>query len=140
MGESAPKPAGVSPAVLVLSLLLAVATTAAVLFAVRPVAPPHGGTGGGTTPAAPQADPAPAEPLTQKDTVAPRDHPTGQVFYPIPYAQPANVELHNNSYTTFTESRTNGFKWKNVCEKGKEFFAYGDVEWVAKGVRPTDGK
>jgi hypothetical protein len=64
----------------------------------------------------------------------------GEVIFPVPYAQPANVELSNNQFTTVTECRANGFKWKNVCEKGKEFFAQGNVDWVSKGVRPTDGK
>ena len=122
MGESASKPAGVSPAVLVLSLLLAVATTTAVLFAVRPVAPAAGTAGGGTMPAA-QAEPPPAEPSTQKDTVTPRDHPTGQVFYPLPFSTRPNLKLTapTRVYEVVKEDEL-GFAWA-VRPKADDFRA-----------------
>src|SRR5262245_47843751 len=82
-----PQRIGVSPAVLALSVLLPVATTAAVVLALRP-APQAGPAGQGLPDRA-----GPLEPLTQKDTVAPRDKLTGQVFYPVPFATPPNLKL-----------------------------------------------
>ena len=59
----------------------------------------------------------------------------GEVIYPIPYTQPAHVELTGNNNVAVTEMRANGFKWKNVTKKGDEFFGSGSVTWKARGVR-----
>lgn len=231
---------GVSPLVLVLSVLLAVAGTAAVMFALRP-APAQQAAGGPSAPGN-LGEATAVEPLTQKDTASPKRDVSGKVIYPIPFtvppslkltaakreyridkqdeygftwraeltaddfpptvnkdtvaiwirnftsslagnlkdglvfedftweakgvrggglpprveltgtfntlpntdgevvyeipfAQPAHVELSGNTNVTVTEMRANGFKWKNVTEKGKEWFGSGTVTWTARGVR-----
>ena len=84
MSDSVSKPGGVSMSVLVLSLLLAVAVTTAVMFALRPAGPT----------AEPQVPGlSETEPVTQSDSVRPGDRPTGTVYYPIPFASPPNLKL-----------------------------------------------
>jgi hypothetical protein len=113
MGESAPKPASVSWPVLVLSLLLAVAVTAAVMFALRPGVVPTANPAQDQPPAAHQPGVPLAEPITQKDTISPRDRPAGTVFYPIPFASPPNLKLTaagRRVYETIKQDEL-GFTW-----------------------------
>jgi hypothetical protein len=95
-----PPAKGVSITTLILSLALAVSTTAAVCLAVlyfRHPADPGGMEGGGPLAAVlggqalVQKDGD--EPLAQKDTVSPQTNHTGTVYYPIPYALPPNLKL-----------------------------------------------
>jgi hypothetical protein len=83
----APDPAakGVSVTTLILSLALAVATTAAVVLAVLHFRQPASHVGGGAV----LGD----EPLVQKDTASPQGKYTGIVYYPIPYASPPHLKL-----------------------------------------------
>jgi hypothetical protein len=93
MAESEPKPVSVSLPVLILSLLLAVAVTAAVMLALRPGLPAVEKPDQPQSLAASRVDALLAEPITQKDTISPREHPAGTVFYPIPFASPPNLKL-----------------------------------------------
>src|SRR5690348_133990 len=94
-----PPAKSVSVTTLILSLALAVSTTAAVCLAVlyfrHPAAP--GGAGGGPLAAVFGGEPPVQkdgyEPLVQKDAVSPQTNHTGTVYYPIPYASPPNLKL-----------------------------------------------
>lgn len=71
----------------------------------------------------------------QTGTFTPLPNGEGEVNYAIPYAQGANVDLSHNEYTTVTESRADGFRWKNSCQKGYETWAQREITWTAKGIR-----
>ena len=64
MSEPASSTAGISPAVLVLSLLLAVATTAAIMLALRQST---SGSNGGPSAVQPVSEPTPTEPTQPSD-------------------------------------------------------------------------
>ncbi|HEX5269067.1 MAG TPA: hypothetical protein VFW33_01205, partial [Gemmataceae bacterium] len=104
-GPAAPPPRGVSVTTLILSLALAVATTAAVVLAVLHLRRPAAGGG-------PIAAILGEEPLAQKDTVSPQSSYTGIVYYPIPYGSPPNLKLTSakRQYDIVKQDEA-GFTW-----------------------------
>jgi hypothetical protein len=107
--------AGISPAVLVLSVLFAIAATTAVVLALRPSAPAMTlatqADASGKIVAVPVAT-ATLEPFVQKDVVTPKGKTTGQVYYPIPFGSPPNLKFGTSKreYIILTETEF-GFTW-----------------------------
>ena len=128
-----PRPRGVSATTLILTAALAATTTAAVVLAVlyfisaRPTGAPGqpsafaGLTGSGPTP------------FVQKDAVKPQGHPSGEVFYPIPYATPPHLTLTapRRTYTIVKQDEL-GFSW--AADNLVEDFV-GDVKDIAASLQ-----
>jgi hypothetical protein len=158
----APPSRGVSVTTLMLSLALAVSTTAAVILAVLYFRQPAAGAdrAGGNPIAALFGD----EPLVQKDTVSPQSSYTAIVYYPIPFGSPPNLKLTSTrrQYNIVKQDET-GFTWmarpllddfkddmRQEAEASLINKAFGqlfvnalkpniqfeDFTWEAKGVRP----
>jgi hypothetical protein len=107
---------GVSPLVLVLSIALAVAVTAAVVLALRsppaPVAGTPGTPGSNGTTNTPSSETGSGELFVQKDTVSPKSEMKGAVYYPIPFATTPNLKVSQNKreYKILEETEY-GFSW-----------------------------
>ena len=127
MTQAASPNSGVSVPVLVLSVLLAIATTAAVVPWLRGGSqPPSNAVAAADTglspqfipprnpPAAPDGAPSSVsiQPFTQKDTVSPGGHMTGQVYYPIPFSSPPNLKLTSGERRfDIAQQDEFGFSW-----------------------------
>jgi hypothetical protein len=158
------RPAGVSPAVLVLAVLLATALTAVGMLLVRPspqaveAKPPASSELG--NPVATAA--VPVEPLAQRDVVSPKRAPFGQVYYPIPFAATPSLKLTASKRAYQIDKQDEyGFTWRadltaddfpatenkdtvaawlrnftpSYMANLKDGLVFEDFTWEAKGVR-----
>jgi hypothetical protein len=63
---------------------------------------------------------------------------TGEVFFPIPYAEPPDVELKKFAgiiHVKIVDLKTTGFKWQHTS-KDKTFGSFEELTFVARGI-PT---
>jgi hypothetical protein len=60
----------------------------------------------------------------------------GEVYFPLPYASPPNVELTSLQRVTVTTCTPLGFAWKSAAD-GVRNDQSGKATWVAKGVKAT---
>jgi hypothetical protein len=58
----------------------------------------------------------------------------GEVFFPLPYESPPNVELTSLQGVTVTVCTPLGFAWKSTEKRGRDSQG-SEVKWTAKGVR-----
>ncbi len=163
VNDSTPNPPpsrGVPATTLILSIALAVTTTAALVLAVlyflSASRPANGGTPGQPFASAALTGLAPN---VQKDAVKPQGLGTGDVFYPVPYAVPPHLTLTapHRVYRIVKQDEY-GFSWaadsllddfvgvnnlqealqglQNGTVQKKPDIQYEDFTWEAKGVPP----
>lgn len=153
----------VSPLVLVLSVLLAAAATAAGVLGVLYLSNRSPGQAQGTPGSPAGGGPAAADagPHTQQGTVKPEGLGSGDVFYPVPYASPPHLTVGPGSRYLVVRQDEYGFTWldrarmadagrllaalpevNNFLPKGEEPKfdpVQPELTWEAKGVRGTPG-
>lgn len=105
MNETCPR--HVSPTVLILAVVCAVATTAAIFFALRTPDSQAFTMTSDDRQVPTQNVRASVAAFTQSDTVSPGGKFSGQVFYPIPFSSPPNLKIKSDDK-------------KRVCEVAKE--------------------
>lgn len=154
---------GISPLVLVLAVLLALAGSAAITLGVLYLSNRSPGQAQGT-PGSPAGGGGPGSdsgPLTQQGTVKPEGLGSGEMFYPVPYASPPNLTVGPGSRYLIVRQDEYGFTWldrarmadarnllaslpevNNFLPKGEEPKfdpVQPELTWEAKGVRGAPG-
>jgi hypothetical protein len=66
---------------------------------------------------------------------------TGEIYFPVPFASPPNIEfdrgMAGSSTTIVVKCTATGFRWKNAAPKGNAFGSEGELTWNAKGIKAT---